>query len=133
MFFSSFSGLVLPIIVTRAFDWVYATPSGNEVHRVLGLGRRIRQALGHRNKSGDGQSSSHVNNNVLLNHNPTTGNKHSEGCNCGCFDDVVSLTCGICLRMPWGRLVELIVRWWKDAKSYRRHITHHHQLSDALR
>lgn len=58
MFFSSFSGLVLPIIVTRAFDWVYATPSGNEVHRVLGLGRRIRQALGHRNKSGDGQSSS---------------------------------------------------------------------------
>eukprot|EP00970_Alexandrium_tamarense_P008701 scaffold1664_cov193-Alexandrium_tamarense.AAC.9 len=32
--------LVLPIIVTRAFDWVYATTSGNEVHRVLGLGRR---------------------------------------------------------------------------------------------
>jgi hypothetical protein len=69
MFFSSFSGLVLPIIVTRAFDWVYATPSGNEVHRVLGLGRR-KDRLSDTGINRATDSRPHVNNNVLLQPQP---------------------------------------------------------------
>jgi hypothetical protein len=96
----------------------------------VGVGETERQALGHRNKSGDGQSSSRQQQRPPPATTQQQSNKHSEGCNCGCFDDVVSLTCGICLRMLWGRLVELIVRWWKDAIVLS---PSHHTSSSTLR